>query len=325
MDKTLRWGILGASNFAANHMAPAIHAAKGNALVALATSSAPKAAPFQAFCPDIEVFDSYDALLASDTIDAVYVPLPNHLHVEWSLKALAAGKHVLCEKPIALEADDIDALIEARNTTGLVAAEAFMISHHPQWIEVRDLIAAGAIGELRHVSGAFCYNNEGATDNIRNLADFGGGAARDIGVYIYASTLFATGAELPEITAVSMREERGVDVFTDVQAQFDGFTYSGMVSMRLAQYQEMVFFGNKGTIRVTVPFNANVNGEAQVLLSNQDGERISRHPGLNHYVLQVENFADAALNGAQYPYALEASKKAQSMMDQIFKVAKTAV
>lgn len=323
MTKTLRWGILGASNFAANQMAPAIHAAKGNALVALATSSSAKAAPFQAFCPDIAVFEDYDALLASDSIDAVYIPLPNHLHVAWSLKALKAGKHVLCEKPIALEADEIDALIAARDASGLVAAEAFMIAHHPQWIEARDLIASGAIGTLRHVSGAFCYNNESATDNIRNLAEYGGGAARDIGVYIYASTLFATGADLPKITSVSMREERGVDVFTDVQAQFDGFTYSGMVSMRLSPHQEMIFFGDKGTLRVTTPFNANVTGEAQVLLSNQDGERTSRYPGVNHYVLQVENFADAALNGAQYPYALEASKKAQSMMDQVFQAAKT--
>ncbi|AML51663.1 Gfo/Idh/MocA family protein [Falsihalocynthiibacter arcticus] len=322
MSNILRWGILGASNFAERFMAPAIHAAIGNELVALATSNAAKAAPFQAFCPSLEVFGDYDALLASPNIDAVYIPLPNHLHVAWTKKALQAGKHVLCEKPVALEANEIDDLIALRDQTGLVAAEAFMIAHHPQWIEVRDRIAAGDIGTLRHVSGQFCYNNESATDNIRNLAEFGGGAARDIGVYIYASTLFATGAKLPEITAVSMREEGGVDVFTDVQAQFEGFTYSGMVSMRLAPHQEMLFLGDKGKIRVTTPFNANVAGEAQVWLSNEAGETVSRYPGLNQYVLQVENFAQFVGTGAAYPYTLEDSKKAQSMMDQIFAKAK---
>lgn len=320
MSKLLRWGILGASNFAQGYMAPAIHAAKGNALVGLATSNTDKAAPFQAFCPTLEVFEDYDALLASPNIDAVYIPLPNHLHVTWAEKALRAGKHVLCEKPIALEANEIDNLIAVRDQTGLLCAEAYMIAHHPQWIEVRDRLAAGDIGTLRHVSGQFCYNNETATDNIRNLAEFGGGAARDIGVYIYGSALFATGANVPEICAVSMREERGVDVFTDVQAQFDGFTYSGMVSMRLAPHQEMAFLGDKGKIRVSTPFNANVAGEAQVWITNDAGETVSRYPGVNHYVLQVENFAQSVGAGVSYPYPLEASKKAQIMMDQIFAV-----
>ncbi|WP_380054175.1 Gfo/Idh/MocA family protein [Falsihalocynthiibacter sp. SS001] len=318
MSKTLRWGILGASNFAAKHLAPAIHAANGNELVALATSNSTKAAPFQAFCPSIKVFEDYDALLNSDAVDAIYIPLPNHLHVEWTAKALRAGKHVLCEKPIAMEAHEIDALIKLRDETGLVAAEAYMIAHHPQWIEVRDRIAAGDIGELRHVSGNFCYNNETDTKNIRNLPEFGGGAARDIGVYIYGSTLFATGADLPEVTAVSMRKENDVDVYTDVQAQFEGFTYSGMVSMRLSPHQEMVFYGDKGKIVVNTPFNANVYGEAQVLTVNDDGEKRTRYPGVNQYVLQIENFANTVATGAPYPYDLEASKKAQSMMDMVF-------
>lgn len=323
MSKTLRWGVLGASKFAYTHMAPAIHAAHGNELVALATSSLEKAAPFQRFCPSIEVFTDYEALLASDHIDAVYIPLPNHLHVEWAKKAVKAGKHVLCEKPIALEASEIDELITLRDETGLHVAEAFMIAHHPQWIETRDLIAQGKIGELRHVYGGFCYNNETATENIRHQAGFGGGAARDIGVYIYGGTLFATGAELPEITAVSMRKEHDVDVFTDVQAQFDGFTYSGMVSMRLAPEQEMLFLGDQGKIRLSTPFNANVAGEAVVHLTSPSGDSVKRYPGLNHYVLQVQNFAASALTGAEYPYDLEASKRAQTMMDQIFAFAES--
>ena len=116
--KVMRWGILGAANFALNHMAPAIHAAKGAKLVALATSSPEKALGFQAFCPDLIVHSSYDALLADPNIDAVYIPLPNHIHVEWSLKSLAAGKHVLTEKPIAMQASEIDQIIAAAPDAG---------------------------------------------------------------------------------------------------------------------------------------------------------------------------------------------------------------
>ena len=119
-----RWGILGAANFARQHMAPAIHAAKGAKLVALATSSPEKAKGFQEFCPDLRLHRTYEALLADPEIDAVYIPLPNHIHVEWTLKALAAGKHVLTEKPIAMQASEIDAIIAARDSTGLMAAEA---------------------------------------------------------------------------------------------------------------------------------------------------------------------------------------------------------
>ena len=129
----VRWGILGAANFARQHMAPAIHAAEGAELAALATSDPAKAAGFKAFCPSLFVHDSYEALLADPTIEAVYIPLPNHLHVEWTLKAIAAGKHVLTEKPMTLVASDFDQLIAARDKSGLFVAEAYMIVHHPQW------------------------------------------------------------------------------------------------------------------------------------------------------------------------------------------------
>ncbi|MCA1777033.1 MAG: Gfo/Idh/MocA family oxidoreductase, partial [Loktanella sp.] len=145
----MRWGVLGAANFAKQHMAPAIHAAKGAELYALATSSPEKAAGFQAFAPGLAIHDSYDALLADPMVDAVYIPLPNHLHVEWSVKALEAGKHVLCEKPMTLAAPEFDQLIAARDKAGKLAAEAFMIVHHPQFARARELVQAGAIGALR--------------------------------------------------------------------------------------------------------------------------------------------------------------------------------
>jgi len=134
---SLRWGVLGAADFARHHMAPAIHAAKGAELAALATSTAAKAEGFQAFAPQLRVMTDYDALLADPDIDAVYIPLPNHLHVPWTIKALEAGKHVLCEKPITLQEDAFDQIIAARDASGKLAAEAYMIVHHPQFIRAR--------------------------------------------------------------------------------------------------------------------------------------------------------------------------------------------
>ena len=253
----VNWGILGAAKFAREYMGPAIHAAKGARLVALATSNAEKAAGFQAFCPDLAVHDSYDALLADPRIDAVYVPLPNHLHVDWTLKALSAGKHVLCEKPITMQSAEFDALIAKRDATGLLAAEAYMIVHHPQWHLARELVQDGAIGDLVHVSGAFSFDNRADTGNIRNKADTGGGALRDIGVYTIGSARFVTRAE-PDVVDASIRWEDGIDVFSDVRAQFPGFTYGAYVSIRAHLHQEMVFHGAKGLVRLTAPFNARV-------------------------------------------------------------------
>ncbi|MCU0899142.1 MAG: Gfo/Idh/MocA family oxidoreductase [Cypionkella sp.] len=318
--KPVRWGVLGAAKFARDHMAPAIHAAEGAELAALATSDPAKAEGFRAFCPGLAVHDSYQALLADPTIDAVYVPLPNHLHVEWTLKALAAGKHVLTEKPIALRADQIDSLIAARDASGLLAAEAFMIVHHPQWHRAKAWLEAGEIGQLRHVDAAFSYNNAAEPGNIRNRPDTGGGSLRDIGVYTIGSMRFVTGAE-PEDVAARVIMEAGVEVFADLTAVMQGasgrFTYRSMTSMRLANRQEVVFQGDKGMIRVgSAPFNANVHDVAAVEL-HLPGQRVitDRFPTANHYKLQVEAFGRTIRTGAAYPCPLEFVRGTQAMMD----------
>ncbi len=317
----MRWGILGAANFAREQMGPAIHAAKGAALVALATSDRAKAAGFSAFAPGLKVHDSYDALLADPDIDAVYIPLPNHLHVDWSVKALAAGKHVLCEKPIALKATDIDRVIAARDASGRMAAEAFMIVHHPQFKRTRALIADGAIGRLRHVQTSFTYNNTDTT-NIRNKADTGGGGLPDIGVYTFGAARFATGAEPVAITHARIDFEHGVDVFAQVSADFGDFTYGAIVSTRMQSGQGITFHGDGGILTLTAPFNANVYDQAQLTLETAMGVRtIERWPGVNHYVLQVEAFGAAATQGADYACPLEFSRGTQAMMDMVFAAA----
>jgi hypothetical protein len=192
MPKPVRWGILGAANFAREQMAPAIHMARGAELFALATSDDAKAEGFRDFAPNLKVHASYEALLADPEVEAVYIPLPNHLHLEWSLKAVEAGKHVLTEKPMAMHASEFDRLIEARDRSGLLVAEAYMIVHHPQWIRARELVQGGTIGKLVHVDAAFSYHLLDM-GNIRNRPETGGGSLPDIGVYTFGSTRFVSG------------------------------------------------------------------------------------------------------------------------------------
>ncbi len=318
MQKPVQFGVLGAAKFARQYMAPAIHAADGARLAGLATSNAAKAEPFQAFCTDLTVYDSYDALLDDPEIEAVYIPLPNHMHVEWSLRALDAGKHVLCEKPMTMQAAEFDALIEKRDQTGLLAAEAYMIVHHPQWQFVQKLIADGAIGKLVHVTGAFSFDNREEVTNIRNRAETGGGGLRDIGVYVIGGARFATEQE-PSAVQSAIRWQDGIDTFTEIRAQFPGFTYSAYVSIRMHPHQEMVFHGEGGVIRLTAPFNARVFGEARVELHRPGLEvQVTRFPGDDHYKLQVEAFCRSVRDGVAYPCPLEFSRGTQEMIDRVF-------
>lgn len=322
----VRWGVLGASHFAQEHMAPAIHLAKGAELFALATGTPEKANAFKAFCPGLRVHASYDALLEDPAVEAVYIPLPNHLHVKWTLKALAAGKHVLTEKPIALHAHEIDQIILARDAAGKLAAEAFMIVFHPQWLCAKEWVEAGEIGRVLHVDAAFSYDNGHDLGNIRNRADAAGGGLRDIGVYTFGSTRFVTGAEPVDLQARLIRQN-GVDTWAQVTGVMGSragrFTYGSMTSMRLPNRQEVVFQGEKGMIRVaSAPFNANVFDVAEVEL-HRPGLTVltQRFPTANHYVLQVEAFGRSVREGVPYPCPLEFVRGTQSMIDRVFHVA----
>ncbi len=318
MSNPLNWGVLGASNFALHHMAPAIHQAQNTRLFALATSSADKAAPFQDLAPDIRVHLSYDDLLADDQVEAVYIPLPNHMHVEWVKKALRAGKHVLCEKPIAMCAPEIDELIALRDDTGLLVAEAYMIVHHPQWQRAKALYESGAIGNLVHVDGVFSYFNDDA-DNIRNRPETGGGGIRDIGVYTYGSARYVTGQEPVKITHTDIKRENDVDTYAHILADFPGFTYSAITSMRMANRQEMTFHGDKGVMRLNAPFNAELFAEPKVTVYRPDRtDMVERFPSDKHYVNQVENFGRTVRTGVDYPWTLENARGTQAMIDMVF-------
>ena len=312
----VRWGILGASKFAREFMGPALTLAAGGHVAALATSDPTKAAPFEAFAPGMRIHADYDALLSDPDVDAVYIPLPNHLHVEWSLKALRAGKHVLCEKPMAMQAGDYDRLIAARDAAGVLAAEAFMIVHHPQWQRTRQLLADGAIGRLRRIDGAYAFNNRDA-GNIRNRADTGGGGLRDIGVYVMGAARFATGLEPTDVHA-RIEWENGVDVYAAVSARFGDADYSVFTSIRMHPRQEMTFHGDAGVLRLPVPFAARVFGEARLELYRGAETITERWPAVNQYELQAAAFNRAVRTGEAYPCPLEFSRGTQAMIDAAF-------
>ncbi|SEK61121.1 Gfo/Idh/MocA family protein [Pacificibacter marinus] len=322
MSKPIRWGVLGAANFAKQHMARAIHAAEGAQLVALATSDPAKAVGFQAFCPELEVETDYDALLARDDIDAIYAPLPNHIHVEWTLKAMRAGKHVLTEKPIAMTASQVDDLIALRDETGLLCAEAYMIVHHPQWARAKQLLSDGAIGDVIHVETVFSYSNSDM-DNIRNRPETGGGSIRDIGVYTYGAARWATGQEPREITHTNIRYENEVDVTAEINAQFDTFSYHALTSMRMCPAQSIRFHGTTGVLTVETPFNANLFGPTRLHVADMSNNEVVEHfSGANHYVNQVQNFCTTVRAGQgahkDYPWTLENARGTQDMIDRIF-------
>ena len=317
MKSYLNWGIMGAAKIAREHLAPAIALAEGARLTALATQTPGRDAPYHRFAPDLTVHDSYDALLADPNVDAVYIPLPNSMHVDWTRRALEAGKHVLCEKPLAMSTAEIDPLIALRDRTGLLAAEGFMVVHHPQWQRVRSLLAEGAIGTLRHVDAAFSFNNTDLT-NIRNRPEMGGGALPDIGVYPSVTTRFATGQE-PHRLRADIQWENGVDTFARVWADFDSFTMAFYVGIRHAARQSILFHGSEGTIELLTPFNARVSGEARLRLRRgYNHEVVERFEPVDQYQLMIEAFNRSVLSGEPFACPLEFSRGNQQMIDAIF-------
>ena len=264
---------------------------------------------------------SYEALLADPEIDAVYIPLPNGAHVEWTEKCLAAGKHVLCEKPIALRADEIDGLIAARDQSGRFAAEAFMVTHHPQWIRARELVRGGAIGRLRQVQGAFSFFNPDPA-NIRNDPAQGGGALRDIGVYPSVTTRFVTGEEPLEVAHAAIDWDLGIDATARAMLRFEGFDLDFYVSMRMAPRQLMVFHGEEGFLSVLAPFNAYAYGDQVIELRRADGTITRERFGMaDQYLAQADAFHATVLDGAAYPCTLEFSRGNQVMIDMIYDAA----
>ena len=315
----LRWGVLGASKFALEHLTPAIQLARNNRFIALASSSKQRATKFVQLEPDLKLYENYDELLADERIDAVYIPLPNTMHVDWTKRAIQSGKHVLCEKPIAMRAEEIDELIKLRDDTGLLVAEAYMIVHHPQWKKAKEIVQSGVLGELIQVDSVFSYNNQADFENIRNNSNMGGGGLPDIGVYTLGSVRYVTDQEPLTIQHADIKYENGVDVWALAAFDFPKFKFTSITSMRMAARQEVTFQGTKGFIKLTSPFNPLVYDKAEIILRMNDGtEKVFNYPGASHYVNQIEAFSDAVLKNKVFPCSLEFSQGTQSMIDSIF-------
>ena len=316
-----RWGVLSTAKIAREQLLPAMLDSENGKVTAIASRDLGKARALADRFNAEYAFGSYDELLASYDIDVVYIPLPTSQHVEWTLKAANAGKHVLCEKPIALNADDIKQLIEARDRNRVLICEAFMVFYHPQWAKVRELVEDGAIGRIRHVQGAFTYYNVDPT-NMRNQLALGGGALPDIGVYPSVATRFVTGKEPLRIQATVERDRSfGTDIYSSIKADFGEFELSFYISTQMAARQVMVFHGDKGFIEVHGPFNAGDYEHHRIELHNQKHDQafVFRFPGVRQYRLEVEAFARAAAGGKDPVFTLENSVLNQRMIDAILR------
>ena len=316
-----RWGVLSTAKIGREQLLPAIVEAENGVLSAIASRDLAKAKALGDRFGARHAFGSYEELLASNEVDGVYIPLPTSQHVEWTAKAIEAGKHVLVEKPLALDAKDIAPLIKLRAQKKVLVCEAFMVVYHPQWIKVRDLIASGAIGRLRHVQGALSYYNDDPK-NMRNKLDLGGGALPDIGVYPPVSTRFSPGKEPLRVQATIERDKTfGTDIYSSIRADFGDFELSFYLSTQMAARQMMVFHGEKGFIELFSPFNAGLYDHHRVELHNQNHTeaQVFRFPGTQQYRLEVETFARAALGGKERVFTLEESVLNQKVIDAIFR------
>lgn len=318
----LKLGILSTATIAHEHLIPAIQQSDNTQLVGIASRDQSKAAKMAERFNVSQAFGSYEAMIESPEIEAIYIPLPTAHHVEWSLKAVQAGKHVLVEKPLALKASDITKLIKARDKAGVIVSEAFMVIYHPQWLKVKELLKKKAIGKLRRVESSFTYYNVDK-NNMRNIPELGGGALPDVGVYPTVCARFATGLEPTSVMAqVEFDPTFNIDRYANVQLEFGDIDMSFYVSTQMADRQTMVFHGDKGFIELTAPFNSNLYEGDEVRLHNaaHNETQVFRYTGLNQYRLQIEAFSRAVAGKKRQAYfTLEESVLNQKVIDAIYK------
>ncbi|MCY0149433.1 Gfo/Idh/MocA family oxidoreductase [Hoeflea sp. G2-23] len=318
-----RWGIMSTAKIGRDHVIPQLQDSDNGVVTAIASRDHGRARALADRFGVTHAFASYEELLASPEVDGVYIPLPTSQHIEWAIKAAEAGKHVLCEKPISLHADEIAPLIKARDANNVLVCEAFMVTYHPQWKKVRELLAAGAVGRLRHVQGAFSYFNKDP-QNMRNQPGLGGGGLPDIGVYVAVSTRFSTGAEPVRLQATVERDaDFGTDIYASVKADFGDFDLSFYVSTQMAARQLMVFHGEQGYLEVTAPFNAGDFGNPEVSLFSRDHDRaeVFRFPGVRQYRLQAEAFVRKVGGSDDEVFTLEQSVLNQKLIDATYRAA----
>lgn len=322
----IRWGVLGAAKIAIEKMVPAMADHEQFEVSAITSRSKEKAKAAAQKLNVPRFFGSYEELIKDPDIDAVYIPLPNDLHVDLTLKCIEAGKHVLCEKPLSLKSGDIEQLIRARDKHGVKVGEAFMVKSHPQWIKAREMVQQGDLGKVSLVHGFFSYHNVKA-GNIRNKPEHGGGAIWDIGCYPVFTSRYVLGEEPVRVVA-SMEYDAafGTDKLASVILEFPSARVVFSVSTQLVPYQSMRFFGDRKDLELRIPFNAPPDRPCEIRVSsgdlfNENYETLSF--GIcNQYTLSAEDFTKAIVEDSEVPVSLENAMANTRVLEALFQSAR---
>ena len=326
MNKKVRWGVLSTASIGVRKVIPAMQRGQHSTVAAIASRDLAKARTVAAQLNIPTAYGSYEELLADPNIDAIYNPLPNQLHVPLTIQAAEAGKHVLCEKPLALNADEARTLLAVRERTGVVIGEAFMIRSHPQWLRLRVLLHEGRIGPLHSVVAAFSYFNDDPA-NIRNRPETGGGALYDIGCYCIQAARYGFGQEPTRVVGLIDRDPQlQTDRLTSAILDFPAGHAIFTCSTQLVPYQRDHFLGTRGRIEIEIPFNAPPDRPTRLFIDD-GGDLFGRgittetFPTADQYTLQGDAFSRAILDGTPVPVSLEEGIANMTVIDAIFKSA----
>jgi predicted dehydrogenase len=328
MNKKLRWGVLSTAAIGLKKVIPAMQQGQHTTVTAIASRNLAKAKEAAAALKIATAYGSYEELLADPDIDAIYNPLPNHMHVPWTIKAAEAGKHVLCEKPISLTVAEAETLLAVRARTGVKIGEAFMVVTHPQWLRLRELLREGRIGPLRSVAGFFSYYNDNP-GNIRNQVDAGGGALMDIGCYMVLAARFGFAQEPTRVVASIDRDPKmHTDRLSSALLDFPAGQAIFTCSTQLVPYQRLQFFGAKGRIEIEVPVNAPIDRPTRIFIDTGSdlfggGITTETFPVCDQYTIQGDAFSRAVLEGGEVPMTIEEAVKNMAVLEALFRSGKS--
>ncbi len=327
MPRKVRWGVLGAASIALRRAIPAMQAGEWSEVTAIASRDKRKAEDAKQKLGISKAYGSYEELLADPEIDAIYNPLPNYLHVPWSIRCAQAAKHVLCEKPLSMNAAEARTLVEARDRAGMKIGEGFMVRTHPRWLRTRELVRAGRVGELRVISGLFGYFNRDP-NNVRNAVEFGGGAMLDIGCYPVTLSRFLFEQEPTRVMGLMERDpDMGTDRLTSATLEFPAGQCVFTCSTQMAYHQRMVLLGTKGRIEIERPINPPTDQPARILIdddpSDPTGAGVTAETiaACNQFTIQGDLFSRAIREGGDVPVPLEDSIQNMAVIDAIFRSA----
>lgn len=320
----LRWGVLGVAGIAVKKVLPAMKQCARAEVIGIASRNLDRAREAAARLGISQAYGSYEELLAAPNIDVIYNPLPNHLHVPWSIKAADAGKHVLCEKPIGMNAAEVSKLIQARERTRVKIGEAFMVRTHPQWLRARELVRSGAIGELRAIISAFSYYNADPK-NIRNIPEMGGGGIMDIGCYPINTARFLFEREPVRVAALIDRDpQMGTDRLSSAVLDFSPGQVIFTCSTQLVPFQRMQVLGTRGRIDIEIPYNIPPDRPSRIFIDDGSelagrNARVEEFPAVDQYTLQADEFSRAVQEDTEVPVPLEDALNNMQVIDAVLR------